>query len=85
MIQPLNPDQRIELKIFNRWGSLVYASSDYKNEWGGEANQGVKVIGDGQGLPDGTYFYSFTRYDRTTGEIILTQGKNTVVKYTSQL
>ena len=34
-----------ELTIFNRWGRVVYYSSDYQNNWGG---------GD---LSDGTYFY----------------------------
>ena len=36
---------RTELTIFNRWGRIVYRSSDYKNDW------------DGGNLPDGTYFY----------------------------
>lgn len=34
-----------KLTIFNRWGRIVYKSSDYKNDW------------DGGDLPDGTYFY----------------------------
>lgn len=36
---------RTELTIFNRWGRIVYKSSDYNNDW------------DGGKLPDGTYFY----------------------------
>lgn len=36
---------RSELTIFNRWGRIVYKSSDYNNDW------------DGGKLPDGTYFY----------------------------
>lgn len=36
---------RTELTIFNRWGRIVYKSTDYKNDW------------DGGKLPDGTYFY----------------------------
>jgi uncharacterized repeat protein (TIGR01451 family)/gliding motility-associated-like protein len=81
VIQPLKDEERIEFKVYNRWGSLVYASSDYKNDWGGESNQGVKVVGQGEGLPDGTYFYSFTRYNRTTGVVIPSKGKTTVVRY----
>ncbi|MCP4520202.1 MAG: choice-of-anchor D domain-containing protein, partial [Cytophagales bacterium] len=45
------------VKIFNRWGNLVWTSSNYDNEtnvWKGESNQGIKV---GNQLPDGTYFY----------------------------
>jgi gliding motility-associated-like protein len=38
------------LKVFNRWGDLVYSSHEYKNDWDGENNKG-------QPLPDGTYYY----------------------------
>lgn len=34
-----------KLKVYNRWGRLVYSSIDYKNEW------------DANGLEDDTYFY----------------------------
>lgn len=34
-----------DLVIFNRWGRVVYHSTDYQNDW------------DGGGLSDGTYFY----------------------------
>ena len=34
-----------KLVIFNRWGRIVYESTDYRNDW------------DGGKLPDGTYFY----------------------------
>ena len=34
-----------DLVIFNRWGRIVYHSTDYQNDW------------DGGGLSDGTYFY----------------------------
>lgn len=36
---------RAELTVFNRWGRIVYKSSDYRNDW------------DGGKLPDATYFY----------------------------
>ncbi len=41
------------LKIFNRWGNLVYESSPYKNEWDGSSNKAL--IGGGR-LPVGTYY-----------------------------
>lgn len=66
-IQGVKPIEQVELIIFNRYGGVVYANQDYKNDWTGAANQGVKVIGDGQGLPDGTYFYSVTRSLRADG------------------
>jgi len=33
------------VRIFNRWGQIVYEASDYRNSW------------DGQDVSDGTYFY----------------------------
>ncbi len=47
----------VHLEVFNRWGNLVYSSTDYKNDWDGKANTGVQVGDTGTGLPDGTYFY----------------------------
>ena len=38
------------LKIYNRWGNLVYETIGYKNDWGGDFNGK-------RDLPDGTYYY----------------------------
>ena len=50
----LNFDKDIEvlaynLKVFNRWGNMVFEQSGYKGQWDG--------TWDNQQLPDGTYFY----------------------------
>jgi gliding motility-associated-like protein len=45
---------KIELSVYNRWGSLVYKDEEYKNNWDGHANEGL-VAGGGP-VPDGTYF-----------------------------
>lgn len=37
--------ERADLTVFNRWGRVVYQSSNYQNDW------------DGGDLSDGTYFY----------------------------
>ncbi len=37
-----------EVVIYNRWGNLVYRAAPYNNDW------------DGNGLPDGTYYYVLT-------------------------
>ena len=55
------------VRIFNRWGQVVYESSNYRNNWNG---------GD---LPDGTYFYE-VKVDRDpkpyTGTVtILSNGR----------
>jgi len=39
------------LKIYNRYGTLVYTKKDYTNEWYGQSR-------DGDELPVGTYFYT---------------------------
>ncbi|OIN56866.1 gliding motility-associated C-terminal domain-containing protein [Arsenicibacter rosenii] len=41
----------VDLKVFNRYGAVVYTSDDYQNDWDGRGTTG-------QNLPDGTYFYT---------------------------
>ena len=43
------------LRIFNRWGSMVYDKTDYDNTWNGSSN--VNLIMKGSMLPPGTYYY----------------------------
>lgn len=43
---------RARVKVFNRFGSLVFEDNDYKNNWDGTYNR--------QSLPDGTYYYTIT-------------------------
>ncbi|MCU0430475.1 MAG: Ig-like domain-containing protein [Cytophagaceae bacterium] len=47
---------KIDIKVFNRWGSLVFEQEDYKGPdwWDGSANRGIAL---GERLPDGTYYY----------------------------
>lgn len=35
------------VQIFNRWGTLVYENTDYKNTWSPEESE----------IPDGVYYY----------------------------
>jgi gliding motility-associated-like protein len=37
------------ITIFNRWGNIVFATDDYRNDWNGTDNWGAN-------LPEGTYF-----------------------------
>ncbi len=48
-----------KLKVFNRYGTLVYTSEDYQNDWRGTSLDGDKP------LPDGTYFYVLELSDKT--------------------
>uniref|UniRef100_UPI00262743F1 gliding motility-associated C-terminal domain-containing protein n=1 Tax=Flavobacterium sp. TaxID=239 RepID=UPI00262743F1 len=43
-----------DVKIFNRWGSLVYEDHNYQNNWDGIARSSVSK---GSNLPAGTYYY----------------------------
>ena len=41
--------KKLELNVYNRYGSLVYHSDDYKNDWYG--------LYKNKPVPDGTYYY----------------------------
>lgn len=45
-----------ELKIFNRWGSIVFRTLNYQNDWRGTWKNDLE-------LPDGTYFYQLELND----------------------
>ncbi len=56
VIKGLDKYPNAQLKIFNRWGNLVYESNGvYKNDWNGTNQFGTRIGGDK--LPVGTYFY----------------------------
>ena len=58
-----------DVKIYNRWGELVYQTNNYNNQWAGTRNN--------EQLPDGVYFYSIkcSNSDEYTGEINLLRFK----------
>jgi gliding motility-associated-like protein len=58
-----------DVKIYNRWGELVFETNDYNNQWAGTRNN--------EQLPDGVYFYSIkcSNSDEYTGEINLLRFK----------
>jgi large repetitive protein len=47
--------KQVDVKIYNRWGGLVYFNEDYKGDFSGASNTGIRF--GTEGLPDGTYFY----------------------------
>jgi gliding motility-associated-like protein len=47
--------QRVTLKVFNRWGNLVYESDNYQNNWDGTCTTGLILAG--ERLPESTYYY----------------------------
>jgi gliding motility-associated-like protein len=46
----------VDLKIFNRWGKIVYESSNYQNNWSGRNDSSGLTMGTSK-LPTGTYYY----------------------------
>ena len=44
-----------ELTIYNRWGNVVYHTTNYQNDWDGRSTSKLNVGGDE--LPTGTYYY----------------------------
>lgn len=55
VISQLDKYPNANLKIFNRWGALVYEKDKYDNTWNGLSNS--ELIRMGEELPDGTYYY----------------------------
>lgn len=47
-----------EVEIFNRWGTKVFGSDDYKNNWDGTSQSNLNIAGDQ--LPESSYFYVLT-------------------------
>ena len=57
VLQRVPAGVRVQIDIYNRWGTLVYQNGDYQNDWDGTTSQGIRTSGTGQNLPDGTYYY----------------------------
>ena len=53
------------ISIFNRWGVLVYQTTNYQNNWDGKT-QSTFTIGGGE-LPSATYYYVFDTMDKNVG------------------
>ncbi len=45
------------LRIYNRWGGMVFEETGYMNTWKGTVEAGIVVTHGDQQLPTGTYFY----------------------------
>jgi len=45
-----------KIKIYNRWGNLVYDADPYLNNWDGTSD-GRMTVNKKEKLPTGTYFY----------------------------
>ena len=45
----------IDVMIFNRWGSKIYESKNYQNDWNATAHS--SSVGSSDKVPTGTYYY----------------------------
>ncbi len=45
-----------KVRIINRWGNVVFKTTNYKNTWNGFSNQKLVIENDAK-VPAGTYFY----------------------------
>ena len=61
---------RVKFQVFNRWGSIVYKSDDYQNDWEGK---GIGMYAN-QDLPNGTYYYVIEMVNGQTGEVVQKNG-----------
>ncbi|WP_417237016.1 gliding motility-associated C-terminal domain-containing protein, partial [Bizionia paragorgiae] len=48
----------VDVKIFNRYGAIIFEANDYQNDWAGHAPN--TSIGNSDKLPNGTYYYVVT-------------------------
>jgi len=53
------------VKIFNRWGKMVFQSDNYQNNWEGRHDGSGMQIGSNNELPTGTYYYVVNIIDST--------------------
>ncbi len=64
----------VKIWIYNRWGTLVYKSTDYDNRWEGKANVGTTIKN--ETLPNGTYYYVLDLNDNSkprNGYVVIKQ------------
>lgn len=62
---------QIIAKVFNRYGSPVYQSDNYKNDWDGTYK--------GKPVPDATYYYVVT-YRLINGQTVMAKGDVTILR-----
>ncbi|WP_090706151.1 gliding motility-associated C-terminal domain-containing protein [Daejeonella rubra] len=70
VIENLRSTDKVRIEVYNRWQSLVFKDTNYKNSFDGIGNQGGLV---NNILPDGTYYYilNFNDSKPITGYIII--------------
>jgi gliding motility-associated-like protein len=60
-----------KVKVFNRYGGLVFESQDYKNDWNGTYKN--------KPVPDGTYYYVIN-YELINNTSVISKGNLTILR-----
>lgn len=63
--------KQIMVKVFNRYGAVVYENSNYQNDWDGTYK--------GKPVPDGTYYY-VVQYTLISGKTVPAKGDVTILR-----
>ena len=63
--------EKYELRIFNRWGELIFESNRIENKWDGRHQ--------GQPVPDGVYVYTLVAKELVSGKNITKTGTVTLL------
>lgn len=63
--------RQVIVKIFNRYGDVVYSNDNYQNDWNGTYK--------GKPVADGTYYYAIT-YRLINGNSIPVKGDVTILR-----
>ena len=63
--------EKYELKVFNRWGELLFESNNISDKWDG-THKGKRV-------PDGVYVYTFFAREVATGKSLSKSGTVTLL------
>ncbi len=70
IIQNIENYPNTKLRIFNRWGELVFETTGYQNDWNGKANSGIVLIGGD--CPEGVYLFQLIDgLNQVNGELTL--------------
>jgi gliding motility-associated-like protein len=74
LLYPLNALKAVDLhfKVYNRWGQLVFETSDWTKRWDGTMG--------GQPQPAGTYVWMLSYVDGETGKRIFQKGTSILIR-----
>lgn len=64
--------ENMRFSIFNRWGQMVFSTSNWQEKWDGRVN--------GQPQPAGVYAWFLSYTHRDTGEKVMQKGTSTLIR-----